>query len=68
MTDFTEERYNNNLKIINLMREYVEKYKDTRFEQMIYNLFPLTADGREPDLDFHRESKATFDRLEMGWK
>ena len=58
-----EERYSSNLLILNQMREFVEKYKDMRFEQMLFNVFPLTEDGRVPDLDFNRESIETLERI-----
>ncbi len=59
----TEERYSSNLLILNLLREFIKKYKEMRFEQALFNVFPLTEDGRVPDLDFNRESKVTLERL-----
>lgn len=58
--DIIEKRYNDNIKILDILRNHIEKHKDIRFEQLLYilNLVPK----KDEDL-FYEEPNITLNKI-----
>lgn len=55
------ERQEYNRRILQILSDYIEKYPDIRFTQMLWNL-GLEVYNKDKDL-FYQESKETLDYL-----
>ena len=38
MTEFTKKRYENNLKCLDVIKKFIDKYPDWRFMQILFNI------------------------------
>lgn len=58
--DIIEKRYNDNIKILDILRNHIEKHKDIRFEQLLYilNIIPK----KDEDL-YYEEPNITLNKI-----